>query len=277
MRSQSPDDDYLIWITVIRSEQFPISMQVSKDHPRYRSLAVREILSDMVKDGIVAPSGLIAHGRGEAFDYLLGEETSESARCAEKVAVAQLLEARNPIISVNGNVAALTGKDIVTFSELVEAKIEVNLFHRSAERVEKVVSYLESIGAKKVLGRHPDAIIPGIASDRAKCMKEGIFSADVVFVPLEDGDRAEALVQLGKKVIAIDLNPLSRTARVAQVTIVDEVTRAIPNMIAMVPELSRDKASRRRAISDFNNRSNLKRSLELICNHLTELAKEGKP
>jgi 4-phosphopantoate--beta-alanine ligase len=133
------------------------------------------------------------------------------------------------------------------------------------------------LGAKDVLGRNSDAIIPGIASDRAKCTKAGIFSADVVLVPLEDGDRAGALVQLGKKVIAIDLNPLSRTARVAQITIVDEVARAIANMIAMWPELSRDEAIRKKIISDFNNRANLTRSLELMCGRLTELADEGKP
>lgn len=252
-------------------------MQVSKDHPRYRSLVVREMMSDMVKDGIVAPTGLIAHGRGEAFDYLLGEATSQSARRAERAAVALLLEARNPVISVNGNTAALAGKELIAFSRLVKAKVEVNLFHRSAERVEKVVGLLESIGAKGVLGRNADAVIPGIASDRALCTKEGIFSADVVLVPLEDGDRAEALVRLGKKVITIDLNPLSRTARVAQITIVDEVFRAMTNMIAMWPELSRDEAIRRKELSDFDNRANLRSSLELICERLTKLAEEGKP
>ena len=79
--------------------------------------------------------------------------------------------------------------------------------------MEKVIAFMESLGAKGVLGRKADATIPGIASDRAMCTNEGIFTADVVLVPLEDGDRAEALVRLGKKVIAIDLNPLSRTAK----------------------------------------------------------------
>lgn len=234
-------------------------------------------MSEMARKGIVATTGLIAHGRGEAFDYLLGEVTSESARAAERAAVALLIEARNPIISVNGNTAALAGKEIIAFAKLVKATVEVNLFHRSPERVEMVVGYLESIGAKGVLGRDADALIPGIASDRALCTKEGIFSADVVLVPLEDGDRAEALVKLGKKVIAIDLNPLSRTATAAQITIVDELSRAMSNMIAMWPELSRDEASRRKALSGFNNRANLKRSLELICDRLTKLADEGKP
>jgi 4-phosphopantoate--beta-alanine ligase len=252
-------------------------MQVSKDHPRYRSLVTREMMSEMAKNGIVAATGLIAHGRGEAFDYLLGEETSESARVAERAAVALLLEAENPVISVNGNTAALAGKEVIAFAKLVRAQVEVNLFHRSPERLGRVIGYLESIGGKGVLGRNADALIPGIASDRAMCTRKGIYSADVVLVPLEDGDRAEALVKLGKKVIAIDLNPLSRTAKTAQVTIVDELTRAMSNMIAMWPELSRDEASRRRTLSDFDNRANLRRSLELMCGRLTDLANEGKP
>ena len=33
------------------------------------------------------------------------------------------------------------------------------------------------------------------------------MKADTVLVPLEDGDRTEALVKMGKTVVAIDLNP----------------------------------------------------------------------
>ncbi len=49
-----------------------------------------------------------------------------------------------------------------------------------------------------------------------------IFAADVVIVPLEDGDRCEALKRWAKIVITVDLNPLSRTSRTADLTIVDE-------------------------------------------------------
>ena len=35
---------------------------------------------------------------------------------------------------------------------------------------------------------------------------------------------------MGKTVIGIDLNPLSRTARTATLTIVDELTRALPQI-----------------------------------------------
>jgi 4-phosphopantoate--beta-alanine ligase len=81
-----------------------------------------------------------------------------------------------------------------------------------------------------VLGRTADARIPGLASDRARCSRQGIHAADAVLVPLEDGDRCQALVAMGKKVVTIDLNPLSRTARTADVTVVDELTRALPQV-----------------------------------------------
>ncbi len=66
---------------------------------------------------------------------------------------------------------------------------------------------------------------------------EGIFAADVVLVPLEDGDRVEALQRMGKVTIAVDLNPLSRTSQRATVTIVDNVVRAIPNLTSMVEQV----------------------------------------
>ncbi|NMC89936.1 MAG: DUF137 domain-containing protein, partial [Methanomicrobiales archaeon] len=62
-------------------------------------------------------------------------------------------------------------------------------------------------------------------------------------VPLEDGDRCEALRAMGKAVVTIDLNPLSRTARTATLTIVDELTRALPGITtacAMLSPVERD-------------------------------------
>ncbi|MDD1773690.1 MAG: phosphopantothenate/pantothenate synthetase [Methanomassiliicoccales archaeon] len=243
-------------------------MEVSRDHPRYRSLVVRERLAELSRAGIVSTTGLIAHGRGEAFDYLLGERTTSNSLLAEKVAAAYLLEAKNLVISVNGNVAALCPEEIISLAETIPARIEVNLFHRVEGRVEKVVAHLEAAGAKKVLGRSLDARLEGIASDRALCTREGIFSADVVLVPLEDGDRAEALVRAGKIVLAIDLNPISRTARAATVTVVDELTRALPNMIRSVEDLREDVPERRRLISSFDNMTNLKKMVQAICSRL---------
>jgi len=226
-------------------------------------------MAERAKEGIVAPTGLIAHGRGEAFDYLLGERTTENARRAEMTAVAFLLGGNRPVISVNGNTAALCAKEVVTLAQATRSRIEVNLFHRTEERVEAVCSFMEKAGAEEVLGRKADSLLPGISSDRAKCTKEGIYSADVVLVPLEDGDRAEALVKSGKKVIAIDLNPLSRTANAAHVTIVDEVTRAIPAMIEMVPELRRNGDRRLALINSFDNKRNLEEAMGIMCANLS--------
>ena len=79
-----------------------------------------------------------------------------------------------------------------------------------------------------ILGLKTGAKIRGLSSGRANVSREGIYSADVVLVMLEDGDRTGALVKAGKQVIAIDLNPLSRTAKKADITIVDNIVRALP-------------------------------------------------
>ena len=92
--------------------------------------------------------------------------------------------------------------------------------------------------------------------------------ADVVLIPLEDGDRAEALVKAGKKVIAIDLNPVSRTSMAADVSIVDELTRAIPNITAHAGGLAEDGQRRSDLMSGFNNRRNLGHVLRDISDHL---------
>ncbi|HTY46319.1 MAG TPA: 4-phosphopantoate--beta-alanine ligase [Methanomassiliicoccales archaeon] len=250
-------------------------MRVSKDHPRYKSLVVRERMARMMKEGVVSTTGLIAHGRGEAFDYLVGESTTESALEAEKAAIAMLLEAERPVISVNGNAAGLAAKELVKLAKVTGSRIEVNLFHRTPARMKLVVARMEKAGAKNVLGLKADARLPGIASERAKCTKEGIFSADVVLVPLEDGDRAEALVKAGKNVIVVDLNPLSRSAQAATITVVDELTRALPRMIALVPELS-DAKDRIRILRSYDNERNLRASLSVMLERLESLAKEGK-
>jgi 4-phosphopantoate--beta-alanine ligase len=49
---------------------------------------------------------------------------------------------------------------------------------------------------------------------------------------------------MGKKVIVIDLNPLSRTARAATIPIVDELTRAVPNITRACTTLSQKERDR---------------------------------
>ncbi len=206
---------------------------IPDDHPRAASLRTRESMKAAVEAGLVHATGLIAHGRGEAFDYLLGEQTPPEAEAAIQEAAQLLRDARQPVLSLNGNVVALAATLCAQLAAALPAlRLEVNLFHRTPERIDALVDAMEVAGAKEVLGRIPDARIPGLTSDRALCCKDGIGEADVVLVPLEDGDRCEALRAMGKTVITIDLNPLSRTARTAHVTIVDELTRALPLLAA---------------------------------------------
>ena len=226
-----------------------------KDHPRYKSLLAREKLVDASE--FVAKQGLIAHGRGEAFDYLLGEQTCLPALSAIKAAASALIEAKNPVISVNGNVVALAAREVARLSEISGAKVEVNLFHRTPERVAGLTKMMKKVGID-ALGANADDKIPGLSSERAKCCSEGIVSADVILVPLEDGDRCEALVKMGKKVITIDLNPLSRTAQTAHITIVDELTRCLPLLSDFVKE--------KNGLDSFNN----KQCLTDVLNYMAE-------
>ncbi|WP_266075214.1 4-phosphopantoate--beta-alanine ligase [Haladaptatus caseinilyticus] len=207
-------------------------VEIPEDHPRYQSLLTRHRIEAGVEKGITSRQGLIAEGRGESFDYLLGEETLPSADEAERAAAAQLLLAEHAVLSVNGNVAALVPGEIVDLADSTGADIEVNLFNRTDERMQAIADHLHEHGAEDVKGLTADARIPGLEHERAKVDEDGIFTADVVLVPLEDGDRAEALAEMGKTELVIDLNPLSRSPRTAAVPIIDNIIRAVPNMTA---------------------------------------------
>ena len=227
--------------------------EVPEEHPRYESLVTRHRIEAGVERGITSRQGLIAQGRGEAFDYLLGERTIESADRAARVAAAHLLLADRPVLSVNGNVAALVPGEIVELADVVDADLEVNLFNRTAERMQAIADYLREYGATGVKGLAADARIPGLAHERAKVDVDGIAAADVVLVPLEDGDRAAALADLGKTEIVIDLNPGSRSARVADVPIVDNVLRAVPNVTRHARELrDRPRAELESIVREFD-------------------------
>jgi 4-phosphopantoate--beta-alanine ligase len=242
-------------------------MKVSKSHPRSESLRQRHLIVEGMKKGIVADCGLISQGRGEAFDYLIGERTVDMALSAEMAAVALLLSADNPVISVNGNTAALVPKELVKLSNAVNAKLEVNLFYRSTEREKAIEKVLNKSGAKVVygVGKKADKRVPKLDSPRAKVDSDGIWSSDVVLVPLEDGDRVEALISMKKKVIAIDLNPLSRTAQKADVSIIDNVVRAIPNMIEITGKMRKlPKEELIAFYKSFDNKKNLKKMTEII-------------
>ncbi|MFP4174783.1 MAG: 4-phosphopantoate--beta-alanine ligase [Halobacteriales archaeon] len=208
--------------------------EIPDDHPRRESLLTRHRIEEGVEKGITSKQGLVAQGRGEAFDYLLGEETTPPAERAERAAVARMLLADHAVVSVNGNVAALCPDSAVAFAESVGADVEVNIFHRTRERLEAIAAHLREHGADDadvaLRGLEADARIPDLSSERAKVDEDGIYSADVVLVPLEDGDRAEALDAMGKDEIVVDLNPLSRSAQTSTVPVVDNVVRAFPRM-----------------------------------------------
>ena len=238
-------------------------MKIPKSHPRFVSLSIREKIVKGYNDGLVAKEGLLAHGRGEAFDYLVGEKTTRTAKAAINAAAATLLSAQSPVISVNGNVAALCPKEIVQLAKATKAKIEVNLFYYDENRKKKIVKSLKKAGAKQVLGTNPRSYrrIGGLDSPRQIVDKDGIFAADVVLVPLEDGDRTEALQKIGKTVITFDLNPLSRTAQTADITIVDNVIRG---MRLLVSACKKSKIVK----NNFNNKRSLSSAVSEIKNNL---------
>jgi len=257
-------------------------MNIPKNHPRYKSLLNREKIVEALDREILAKAGLIAHGRGETFDYLIGERTTDIALRAIKAAAAMLVLAENPVISVNGNTVALARDEVVKLAEELNGKIEVNLFYRSEERLKNIKNFFEEDpvirekireGRIKILGiEEGNRQIDNLESPRAIVSQEGIYSADVVLVPLEDGDRTEALVNMGKKVISIDLNPLSRTARRSTVTIVDELTRCLPLLRKYVQEYKKlNREELQRIVKEFDNRRNLKDMLDYISNRLRDL------
>ncbi len=187
----------------------------------------------------------------------MGERTLPAASAATLAAAALLLKAQRPVISVNGNTAALVGRE--------------NLFHRRPERERVIARYLRKFGAKEILGVGSAAskTIGGISSPRAKVDPNGIGKADVVLIPLEDGDRAEALDDDGKKVIAVDLNPLSRTSQVASISIVDNVVRAIPALVKASNKMTKLTQNQLEMhASNFNNDANLANAIEQIIHYL---------
>jgi 4-phosphopantoate--beta-alanine ligase len=88
-------------------------------------------------------------------------------------------------------------------------------------------------------------------------------------VPLEDGDRTIALKKFGKSVITFDLNPMSRTAQTADITIVDNIIRGIRLLIDTCRKLSRGNIEEK---PKFDNKKNLKKSILVIRKNLRQMA-----
>ena len=249
-----------------------IKTSADPKHPRFLSNFYRDLLSEGVRKGITSLQGLTAHGRGETFDYLMGEKTCSFARVSIQAAASLLLLSKFPVISVNGNTVILSGKGLVKLSQLINCPLEINLYHASKLRERKIFTYLQNLGGMNIL--LPDKTkIKGIYSNRKMISKSGQKMADLVFIPLEDGDRTRALIHLGKKVITIDLNPLSRTANDATITIVDNIVRALPLLIQVITQfrqLSRNELQSK--LNSYDNKKNLARALRFIRKRLAELA-----
>ena len=247
-----------------------MSQDVPKSHPRYLSLITREKIVAGVEAGITSMHGLIAQGRGEAWDYLIGEKTNDFADTAIQAAAAMLICAEHPVISVNGNVAALAPEEIIALGELCQAPLEVNIFHSSKEREEQMKAHLLKHGAKEILMPSGEHQIQFIDHNRRFVHPEGILKADVVFVPLEDGDRCEALIKNGKKVITVDLNPLSRTAKTASITIVDNINRAVAALQETIKKFAqRDRAYLHKLLENYDNLAVLRQARAKIRENLT--------
>ncbi len=250
---------------------------VPDSHPRHESLYYREQLEEALDEGILAKAGLIAHGRGEALDYIIGERTIEPAEKALEAMAASFIVAENPVISVNGNVTALVPEEIIKLSKASNAKIEVNLFYKTEERVKKIKQkFHEKDPETKLYGLQKNKdlkSIPKLDSKRGKVDPEGIWKADMVFVPLEDGDRTEALLDMNKKVVTVDLNPLSRTGRKANITVVDNITRCLPKLTEKIQKMKKEKAEK--ILKNYDNKKILSEVLTHMSNRLQDLADKG--
>ena len=222
---------------------------------------IRKRIAEAGVKGMLADSAMIAHGRGEAFDYLLGEQTIPSALDATREAAARLVNSNKPVLSLNGNAIALAGQEFLTIASQLGCPIEINIFYRTPQRMGALIGHLKMLNQKldldvEIMGGIPDARIPGLEGPRGACQQDGIFEADTVLVPLEDGDRCEALMAMGKTVLVIDLNPISRSSKGCTVGIVDEVTRVAKNLIQFIPQ--------KPSATDWNNDRGLQSALDHI-------------
>jgi 4-phosphopantoate--beta-alanine ligase len=150
-------------------------------------------------------------------------------------------------------------------------KMEINLFYRKKGRLEAIEKHLKSKGAKELLGlddKYQDSINE-LSSFRRIVDKRGIKIADTVIVPLEDGDRTVALKNEGKNVITVDLNPLSRTAQNADITIVDNVIRVFPLILKEYKRI-RSKQEAQDLLAKYNNKLILRMATKLISNFFTD-------
>ncbi len=113
--------------------------------------------------------------------------------------------------------------------------------------------------------------IPTVSSRRRLVSSMGIYSADTVMLMIEDGDMPEGLRRLGKRVISVDLNPLSRTARNSDITIVDNLVRVFPILTREMTGMTREEA--RKILARYDNGAVLASVLRRIMDRLSKLSR----
>ena len=124
---------------------------VPSSHPRYVSLMTRDKIVAGVEAGVTSIHGLIAPGRGEAFDYLLGERTHDFAHAAIQEAARVLAQAKHPVLSINGNVAALAAEEMMRFGQRPKAALlsHSNFGSANSESARKMRSALALVQQHK--------------------------------------------------------------------------------------------------------------------------------
>jgi len=238
-------------------------LNIPKSHPRFVSLSIREKIVRGYNDGLVAKEGLLAHGRGEAFDYLVGEKTSKTAKVAIMAAAAKLLSAQNPVISVNGNVAALCPKEVVQLAKATKAKIEVNLFYYDEVRKKKIEKSLKKAGAKQVLGTNPRSYckIGNLDSPRRIVEQDGPFAAALVPLNIHAAPRPAPLPPPGPPFLPFSLPPLSLPSPKATITL---FSNFLLSLKLLVSACKKSKPAK----TNFNNRRALSSAVSEIKNNL---------
>ena len=233
----------------------------------------KEKIIEGVKLGITGVNGLMAEGRGEAFGLLMGKDISPPTMTSIKAAVASLILSKHPVISVNGNTAAIVPKDLVLLSKELNVPLEVNLFYRTEERVGRIVEHLKKNGALVVLGERKKSIrLAEIDHARGIVDERGIYGADTVLLALEDGDRTKKLKDMGKTTIAIELNPFSRTARDASITIIDNVVSVILEMVRCARVMKRTKRGElERLVEGFKNEETFLDQMRTMAKNMRDL------
>ena len=163
------------------------------------------------------------------------------------------------LIKVVDNGTPAVGTEVVIDTFKVAAGL------KSKVTATEALNELEKYEPGLILGidKEHSLMIDEISSLRRVVDERGIYSADVVFVPLEDGDRTIGLKKNNKKIITVDLNPMSRTSATADITIVDNIIRVFPLLEKEFLAINSKKQAIQ-ILDNYDNESILKDALRVI-------------